>query len=316
MDRSDRLSWCCAAGHRHPEHPAQRHDCPGLPGPGHDGNHHDGSWPGLHTNNRRVHGGGGRSRRDLLQSDCRCNAVRITADHNNADPLVKVGINIASWTSPTFTAPSSGNSINVLIEAAFNEPDTTSVVLPYYNASNPAVAYSGPGTRQRAEHPAAQQVLGYRPRSAPRRPPGRRRRQPPIADTSGFTLSRSPVSTTSITSGNIAVVPAAPFIPFTLPQIRPGFASGVQTYTSHGTNTLDGAGPSDAVRGRSLGCRVRIMGIGQWRSWRGRFRRRICEEADHRPDARRSDHRYCRPGRFRWDIGRCPGRRRIIELRR
>ncbi|WP_049870983.1 gp53-like domain-containing protein [Sideroxydans lithotrophicus] len=37
-----------------------------------------------------------------------------------------------------------GQSINYLIQAAFSETDTGAVALPYYNSSNPSVAWSGP----------------------------------------------------------------------------------------------------------------------------------------------------------------------------
>jgi hypothetical protein len=57
---------------------------------------------------------------------------------------VKLGINLTS-TSFALTAPAtSGQSINYLIQAALLESDTNPVVLPYYNAANPAQQYSGP----------------------------------------------------------------------------------------------------------------------------------------------------------------------------
>jgi hypothetical protein len=40
---------------------------------------------------------------------------------------------------------------------------------------------------------------------------------------------------TQITSANIALVPTAPFFPWKLPALRPGFGSGVQTFLSSGT---------------------------------------------------------------------------------
>jgi hypothetical protein len=61
------------------------------------------------------------------------------------DQIVKMGINITPTTF-SLTAPSSvGQSINYLIEAAFQEVDGSPIVLPYYNASNPAQSFSGPG---------------------------------------------------------------------------------------------------------------------------------------------------------------------------
>jgi hypothetical protein len=60
------------------------------------------------------------------------------------DSLVKHGINLAA-TSFTLAPPATSNqSINYLIQAALLENDTNPVVLPYYNAANPAQPYSGP----------------------------------------------------------------------------------------------------------------------------------------------------------------------------
>ena len=63
---------------------------------------------------------------------------------SDSNPLMKLGLNEAT-TQFTLTAPTtSGQSINYLIEATFVETDGNSVVLPYYNASNPSSPYLGP----------------------------------------------------------------------------------------------------------------------------------------------------------------------------
>ena len=60
------------------------------------------------------------------------------------DLLVKQGIDLTA-TSFTLAPPATSNqSINYLIQAALLENDTNPVVLPYYNAANPAQPYSGP----------------------------------------------------------------------------------------------------------------------------------------------------------------------------
>ncbi len=75
---------------------------------------------------------------------------------DTVDPLIKMGI-VTTPTTFTLSAPgTSGQSINYLIQASLLETDATPVVLPYYNAANPAQPYSGPanaGTAQK--HPAA-----------------------------------------------------------------------------------------------------------------------------------------------------------------
>ena len=63
---------------------------------------------------------------------------------DTADSLVKMGINLAA-TPFTLAAPvTSGQSVNYLIQATLQESDIGPVVLPYYNAANPAQPYSGP----------------------------------------------------------------------------------------------------------------------------------------------------------------------------
>ena len=58
--------------------------------------------------------------------------------------IIKQGISLGI-TNFTLTPPStSGQSINYLIQAEYQDVDAGSTVLPYYNASNPSVAYSGP----------------------------------------------------------------------------------------------------------------------------------------------------------------------------
>ena len=62
----------------------------------------------------------------------------------NANLILKQGINLSS-TILAITAPStSGYSQNYLIEFGFSESDGDSTVLAYYNASNPSSPWSGP----------------------------------------------------------------------------------------------------------------------------------------------------------------------------
>jgi hypothetical protein len=59
--------------------------------------------------------------------------------------IVKQGIQADAVTISTPAPGTAGQSINYLIEASYQDVDSGAVVLPYYNASNPAVPYSGPG---------------------------------------------------------------------------------------------------------------------------------------------------------------------------
>ena len=58
---------------------------------------------------------------------------------------MKMEINSGSTTLTLVAPTSAGQSINYILEAAFQEIDANPVVLPYYNASNPSQTFSGPG---------------------------------------------------------------------------------------------------------------------------------------------------------------------------
>jgi hypothetical protein len=77
----------------------------------------------------------------------------------DSSPLVKIGTNL-SPTSFTLTAPvTSGQSVNYLIEASLVEQDNTPVVLPYYNAANPAQPFSGPGNTGTPQNTKRAQIV-------------------------------------------------------------------------------------------------------------------------------------------------------------
>jgi len=59
------------------------------------------------------------------------------------DQLIKQGIQQGSVTLATPAPAAAGQSINYLIEASYQDVDTTLVVPPFYNASNPSVPFSG-----------------------------------------------------------------------------------------------------------------------------------------------------------------------------
>jgi hypothetical protein len=157
----------------------------------------------------------------------------IAAD--TGDLVMKMGINIGPQTFSLASPSSVGQSISYLVEAAFQETDGAPVVLPYYNASNPAQSYSGPansGTAQntvRTQHVQLQLKPGV---------PGNTGSQTtPVADSGWIGLYQITVSygQTQINSANISVLPTAPFLSWKLPALRPGVASGVQAFSITGT---------------------------------------------------------------------------------
>lgn len=57
---------------------------------------------------------------------------------DSSDPLVKMGINVGVTTFTLVAPTTSGQAVNYLIEASLEESDADPIVLPYYNAANPA----------------------------------------------------------------------------------------------------------------------------------------------------------------------------------
>lgn len=63
---------------------------------------------------------------------------------NTTDIILKQGLQLASTTLAGFAAPGTvGQSINYLVEAQYQDADTTPVVLKYWNAANPTEYVSG-----------------------------------------------------------------------------------------------------------------------------------------------------------------------------
>jgi hypothetical protein len=156
----------------------------------------------------------------------------ILADSN--DLIIKMGINTGSTTFG-FVAPSSvGQSINYLIEATFQELDANPVVLPYYNASNPAQSFNGPSNSGGAQNTLRVQRVQLQVKAGI---PGNTGGQTtPAVDSGWIGLYQITVSfgQAQVTAANIAVIPTAPFLNWKLPLLRPGFGSGVQSFMTSG----------------------------------------------------------------------------------
>jgi hypothetical protein len=140
----------------------------------------------------------------------------------SSNPLVKLGIN-ASSTQFTLTPPaSSGQTINYLIEASFLEADANPVVLPYYNAGNPAQPYSGPANNGAPQMTQRLQSVQLQLKSAP--PGATGFQQTPSVDQGwvGLYVISVAYGVTALTATNITIYPTAPLIPWKLPQLTPG----------------------------------------------------------------------------------------------
>lgn len=154
------------------------------------------------------------------------------------DPLVKMGINLSPATFVLAAPLTSGQSINYLIQAALQESDTNPVVLPYYNAANPAQPYSGPDNSGVAQNTLRIQRVQLQLKGGAAANTGLQITQPVDNGWVGLYVITVAYGQTAITSASIALYSNAPFLSWKLPTLRPGFASGVQTYLTSGSFTV------------------------------------------------------------------------------
>lgn len=136
-------------------------------------------------------------------------------------PLTKQGIMLDTVTLACPAPTTAGQSINYLVQVGYWEGDTNNTTLPYYNASNPSQAYSGPsnsGTAQ-ASTRAAQVVASVKAGA----PAATGSQVTPAPDTFfvGAWVVTVAYGQTQITAGNITMYPGAPFIGATLLQRAP-----------------------------------------------------------------------------------------------
>ena len=138
----------------------------------------------------------------------------------NTNQIVKQGVNL-STTLLSITAPSTvGYSQNYLIEFGFTEIDGVSVVLAYYNASNPASPFSGPGNSGSPNNTVRQDQVSIIAKAGIAAPTGTQTTPAPDSGYIGGFVVTVTNGQTTITSGNIAnyATPNTSFINETLPQ--------------------------------------------------------------------------------------------------
>lgn len=167
-----------------------------------------------------------------------------------ADQIVKTGVNLQA-TNFSLSAPvGSGQSINYLIEAAFEESDTDPVVLPYVNAANPSQPFSGPANSGAAQNTQRVQRVQLQVKPGAAAPSGTQATPAVDAGWVGLYVVTVNYGQTAITASSIVTMPQAPFVQYKLPALRPGFSS-MQVFTSSGNFTVPNG--VTAVRVTALG---------------------------------------------------------------
>jgi hypothetical protein len=186
--------------------------------------------------------------------------------------IVKQGINLNTTTLSCPAPATVGNSINYLIQYGFSETDGGSTVLPYYNASNPSQAWSGPNNSGQANNTIRQNTVNVQVKAGVSAPTGTQTTPSPDTGFVGGYVVTVAQSATTITSGNISLYSGAPFITETLTQKisqttadarytqQTQVQSGALIYatdTSGAANTVT-ASLSPAITSYTAGLRVNI----------------------------------------------------------
>lgn len=147
----------------------------------------------------------------------------LAADTSNT--ILKQGV-ILSSTQFTLTAPiTAGQSINYLIQVTYSDTDSGATTLPYYNAANPSVAYSGPNNSGAAQNTVRSGVCTVALKAGVAATTGTQTTPP--ADT-GYTAAwviTVAQGANALTTSNIAVAQNAPFLP------AAGIVSAIQQCT-------------------------------------------------------------------------------------
>lgn len=71
---------------------------------------------------------------------------------DTSDTILKQGVVTTTTEFPLKAPEMAGYSINYLIQAAYADQDSGATLLPYYNAAEPSVAFSGPGNSGTAQN--------------------------------------------------------------------------------------------------------------------------------------------------------------------
>jgi len=147
-------------------------------------------------------------------------------------PLVKMGIN-STPTLFTLAAPtSSGYSTNYLVQAALQEADAIPVVLPYFNAADPSVAYSGPANSGQPQHTVRSQRVQLQLKAGVPATAGTQVTPPVDAGWVGLYVVTVSYGHTAVLGANIVPYATAPFLTWKLPQLHPGFGAGTRAFTA------------------------------------------------------------------------------------
>lgn len=134
----------------------------------------------------------------------------LSADAHN---ILKQGISLDPVTLSCPAPATAGQSINYLIQAAYQDQDTGLVTLPYYNASNPSQAWSGPGNSGAQQATTRKGAVLISAKAGTAAATGSQTTPAPDAGYTGLWVVTVANGQTTITSANISQATNAPILP-------------------------------------------------------------------------------------------------------
>ncbi len=155
--------------------------------------------------------------------------------------IVKQGVRLDSSLFSCPAPGTAGQSINYLIQVTYTDTDSGSTVLPYYNASNPAQAYSGPNNSGTAQNTVRKGVCTVAVKAGVAAATGSQTTPTPDAGYVGAWVVTVANGQTTITAGNISQYVGAPFLSSS------GFVAG--GFQGNAFSTSAAGGAADALTG-------------------------------------------------------------------
>lgn len=158
---------------------------------------------------------------------------------DTAHQIMKQGI-VLGTTNFSCPAPvTSGQSIVYLVEAIYQDLDGGSTVLPYYNSSNPAVPFNGPGNTGVSQNTVRQGICRLQLKAGVAATTGTQVTPSPDAGYTGLWAITVANGATTITSGNIVQVATAPFISTKLQNIISAVQAGAFNYAADSSGSAN-----------------------------------------------------------------------------
>ncbi|NOV25881.1 phage tail protein [Cupriavidus necator] len=127
--------------------------------------------------------------------------------------ILKQGIVMDALTLSCPAPVTAGQSVNYLIQASYQDSDQGLVTLPYYNASNPSQAWSGPGNSGAQQATVRKGIVNITAKAGVAATTGSQTTPAPDAGYTGLYVVTVANGQTTITAANITQAANAPILP-------------------------------------------------------------------------------------------------------